>query len=132
MIKKVSRDFVFEFAVRYFPDFPLKKDVFSRDLVYISGDTIIGFVTYSVIYERAEIQFIAVDEKYRGRGIADDLMGAFLSDVSNCDNISLEVREDNTPAINLYLKHGFRKVSVRKNYYLDCDGILMVKKLEVI
>jgi len=37
---------------------------------------------------------------------------------------------DNEVAINLYDKHGFEKVSVRKNYYQDgSDAYVMVKDL---
>lgn len=131
MIKRVNRDFVYDFAIKYFPNFSLDDDVFNRNFVYLDDDNIIGFVSYSVIYERAEIEFICVSESYRGRGISDKLMDFLYSDVLGCDNISLEVRSDNLRAINFYLKHGFKKVAIRKNYYDNCDGILMVKELEV-
>ena len=45
--------------------------------------------------------------------------------------IFLEVRASNTPAISLYLKCGFEKISVRKKYYGDPaeDAVIMRKTL---
>ncbi len=45
------------------------------------------------------------------------------------DNITLEVSMLNKNAINLYEKLGFKKIAVRKNYYKDSDGILMLKEV---
>ena len=44
-------------------------------------------------------------------------------------NITLEVRKDNIPAINLYKKHGFFEKAIRKGYYKGTDGILMEKEM---
>ena len=45
------------------------------------------------------------------------------------NNITLEVRSDNKKAIHIYEKYGFKKVTTRKKYYNDTDGILMEKEL---
>ena len=42
-----------------------------------------------------------------------------------CVNITLEVNKENTYAIKLYKKVGFKEVAIRKNYYDGVDGILM-------
>ena len=47
----------------------------------------------------------------------------------NILNITLEVKETNYSAINLYNKLGFISKAVRKNYYKDTDGILMEKEM---
>ena len=52
-------------------------------------------------------------------------------------DILLEVRESNIQAIKFYLRLGFEKISVRKNYYMENsnqlserdDGIIM--RLEI-
>ena len=46
----------------------------------------------------------------------------------NLENITLEVRESNYSAINLYKKFGFNECATRKNYYGSEDAILMIKK----
>ena len=42
--------------------------------------------------------------------------------------ITLEVNENNLPAISLYKKYGFKEVAKRKGYYSGIDAILMEKK----
>ena len=44
-------------------------------------------------------------------------------------NMTLEVRESNTIARELYKKFGFREVALRKFYYGDENGILMEKQV---
>ena len=52
-----------------------------------------------------------------------------FSNNNNLDTISLEVKSDYIDAINFYLKNDFKKVSIRKKYYGNMDGYLMVKKV---
>ena len=51
-----------------------------------------------------------------------------------CKKIFLEVRVSNNHAIELYNKTGFKKVSIRKNYYRLPDGkedaLVMSKRLK--
>lgn len=104
---------------------------FTHLMVYELDNEIAGFVNYSIIYDRAEIEYIYVDEKYRKNHIASEFMELIITDAidSGCDNITLEVAENNVKGISLYEKYGFIKSAVRKNYYKDCDGILMIREL---
>ena len=112
-------------------NYELNKESFDNDflktLVYEDG-FIKGVLVYQYIYNRAEIDYIIVDNNYRKLGIATKLL-KYLQDSYNLDNITLEVRESNKEAINFYLKNGFKEVTRRKNYYKDEDGILMIKNL---
>ena len=104
----------------------IDNDPFSKFIVYLEDTKIIGFLSYSVIYERAEINYIFVLESYRGEKIASKMLNYMISSCKICDNITLEVRESNVVAINFYLKNGFKEITKRKNYYKDEDGILMM------
>ena len=112
-------------------NYELNKESFDNDflktLVYEDG-LINGVLVYQYIYNRAEIDYIIVDNNYRKIGIATKLL-KYLEDSYKLDNITLEVRESNKSAINFYLKNGFKEVTRRKNYYKDEDGILMIKNL---
>lgn len=112
-------------------NYELNKESFDNDflktLVYEDG-LIKGVLVYQYIYNRAEIDYIIVDNNYRKLGIATKLL-KYLEDSYKLDNITLEVRESNKEAINFYLKNGFKEVTRRKNYYKDEDGILMIKNL---
>ena len=112
-------------------NYELNKESFDNDflktLVYEDG-FIKGVLVYQYIYNRAEIDYIIVDNNYRKLGIATKLL-KYLEDSHKLDNITLEVRESNKEAINFYLKNGFKEVTRRKNYYKEEDGILMIKNL---
>lgn len=45
-----------------------------------------------------------------------------------CSKINLEVRVDHVRAINLYKKHGFKDIIVRKNYYGKGEDALILCK----
>lgn len=96
---------------------------------YYIDDNIVGFIDYSLIYDKIEINYIFVDEKYRKKGIAFKLFNYLFNEYSDIKNITLEVRKDNYAAINLYHKLGFIDVAIRNNYYNGIDGILMVKEM---
>ena len=94
-------------------------------------DKIIGFLLYSLIYDRIEIEQFEVTTKKRRKGIGDKLLKYLIEkyQYSDIKNITLEVKEDNIAAINLYKKYGFKKVSTREKYYAGINGLLMEKAL---
>lgn len=132
MIEIVSSKVACDFLTKYFDDYKTGMDPFERVVIY-RNKGIIGAISYSVIYERAEINYIAVLDEYRGQGIASKLLEYAVNDMikSSVCSVSLEVNTNNISAINLYLKHGFVKKAIRKNYYGNNDGYLMVRELEV-
>lgn len=104
---------------------------FSKRLEYLENDKLLGYLDYSLIYDRIEIDNIFVEEKYRNKKIGTELM-KYLDKIAkdnNLVNITLEVRKSNNIAIHLYKKMGFNKVAIRKYYYGDEDAILMEKKV---
>ena len=102
---------------------------FGRRIEYFIGELSVGYLEYSFIYDRMEIDNIKVLEEYRGQGIGTKLMDYLvkLAIEYKVENITLEVRVSNEIARNLYKKFGFREVAIRKYYYGDEDGILMEK-----
>ena len=99
---------------------------FRKALVYEENGEIVGVLVYLLIYDRAEIEYIVVKEEYKNKGIGSKLLKYIESDIKN---ITLEVRESNTVAINFYKKNDYSIVSTRHNYYKDEDGYLMIKNL---
>ena len=100
---------------------------FSCDVIYTDEGRIIGFLNYSIMYEKAEINMIYVLEDCRNKGIGTKMLDYALEKCKICENVTLEVRKDNACAISLYKKFGFKEVAIRQNYYGSVDGVLMVR-----
>lgn len=113
---------------KHFKTYKTSNDPFEKIAIYKNIE-IEGIISYSIIYERAEINYIVVNEEKRKRGIGTKLLDYALNDIkkNNCQTVSLEVSTNNIPAINLYIKKGFTKKAIRKNYYDNENAILMVK-----
>lgn len=101
---------------------------FTEYLAY-KEDEIKGFISYSIMYELVEINYIFVKEKYRNQKVASTLLEHLIDMVKDLENITLEVNVNNELAINLYKKYGFVVVSKREHYYGSEDALLMLKKL---
>ena len=95
---------------------------------YFEKNKLVAFINYSLYYERAEINYIFVLEKYRRKNIATNLFNHILNKNKELKNITLEVRESNETAIHFYEKCGFRKCTIRKNYYGNENALLMIKE----
>lgn len=107
-------------------------------LVCLDGDDVTkikGYCIYQIIFETAEIHRIGTHPNYARQGVAASLIAALVGDMqTKCsENLLLEVRADNVPAISLYQKMGFYAINVRKNYYQSengrCDAIIMQKQV---
>ena len=99
---------------------------FIKVLLLIEDNKVIGYLYYSDIYDRVEINQIEVNSFHRNCGNGKKLMEYMIQNVDK--NITLEVKKDNIPAINLYKRNGFVEVAIRKGYYQGTDGILMERK----
>ena len=93
---------------------------------YIIDDKVCGYLMVLDSIDVYEILAIATIEKYRNKGIAQELL-----DKIKTKDIFLEVRESNQVAINFYKKNKFKEISVRKNYYSDPNENAIIMKLEV-
>lgn len=104
---------------------------FARRIEYVENDATLGYIDYSIIYDRIEIDDVFVCEGERKKGIGSKMMAHVVSIAISLRvvNMTLEVRVSNQEAINLYKKFGFREVALRKYYYGDEDGILMEKQV---
>ena len=104
----------------------LDNNPFGHVLLLIEEDEIIGYLYYSDIYERAEINQFEINSIHRNCGKGKKLLQELIKTVDK--NITLEVKINNYSAIHLYESNGFSKIAIRKNYYNGTDGILMERK----
>lgn len=100
--------------------------------VYLKDDKIIGYISYQIMYERAELNYIFVKEEERKKGIASKMLEYMLNNLKEecIETIDLEVNSLNKKVINLYQKYGFKTVNIRKKYYNGIDGFLMLKEVK--
>lgn len=100
---------------------------FVKYIGYVSEDDIIGYIEYTILYEKAEICNIFVKENKRNMKIGSSLMQYLITSLKekNIYNITLEVNVLNNNAISLYKKFGFIEVAKRNKYYNGIDAILM-------
>jgi ribosomal-protein-alanine N-acetyltransferase len=96
---------------------------------------IVGFGIVVMVKDWAHIMNMCVAPGYRRRGLGHRIILHLLEVARRlqASHAWLEVRPTNIPAINLYRKMGFRKIQIRKNYYIIPSGkenaIVMVRRL---
>ena len=93
---------------------------------------LVGVITCSTTLFDADIESVFVKKEFRKQGLASLLINGLENELKEkkIEKIFLEVRKSNLPAQNLYIKHGFDKISERKNYYSDGeDAVIMAKEL---
>ncbi len=110
------------------PESIIIKDILNDNLFVakVKGK-VIGYISIEKILDEVHIQNIAVDKKFRRKGIGSLLIRFAIDSNPGC-SFFLEVRRSNSPAISLYKKFGFHEVGIRKNYYGDEDAIVMAKQ----
>lgn len=82
-----------------------------------------AFIMIRKVADEAEIITIATKKSARRKGVARQLLEAAIRKLQadRITSLFLEVDENNTAAIGLYRKLGFKKISERKGYYTSSD-----------
>ncbi|MCM1507874.1 MAG: ribosomal protein S18-alanine N-acetyltransferase [Ruminococcus flavefaciens] len=102
-------------------------------LCFMDGIEVTALLSGYFAEGEGDITSVAVDENFRRMGLAQSLIAEFEKILpDNTENIFLEVRESNAPAIRLYEKCGFEKLSLRKNFYSNPreNAVVMVKRIK--
>lgn len=107
----------------------------SSTIIVAEGEdsVVLGYAGLTVVLDEGYINNIAVGERYRRQGVAEELLSAFIRfGKANLAFLTLEVRVSNAPAISLYEKLGFETVGRRKGYYDDPkeDGLIMTLEFD--
>lgn len=88
-------------------------------LTALEGETVVGFLTASVVLDEAEIGLVAVTEPARRNKTASALLEKLFSLCAErgVTVIHLEVRASNEGAVRLYERFGFIQDGLRRGYY---------------
>ena len=86
-----------------------------------AGQEIVAYGGIWAILEDAHVTTIAVHPDFRGRSLGEMMLVKLLREAieRGASWITLEARESNTVAQNLYRKYGFTVVATRRAYYSD-------------
>lgn len=89
--------------------------------VHVELNRLVGYLIVARYVDAWHIMNLAVDEPYRGRGLATRLLQD-LFDATEGEGLrgyTLEVRISNERAIRLYERMGFTSSGIRRGYYTD-------------
>ena len=115
--------------------YEFKNNPVNKIIVAVDGKRIVGFIDYLITFNSSTIMQVAVTKEYRGKGIATQLLSemekSYPKNIEDIvETVTLEVRESNVAAKNLYLKNGYMIIVTKKNYYKDGENALyMIKRV---
>lgn len=111
--------------------FELKQNSFCHSFALEKDYKLIGYAFLHIHEPYSHLVNIAIDKDSRGIGFGEFFLKEIIKKARKfgSDSIILEVRESNTPAINLYLKLGFKILKEQKKYYHDGEDALIMQLL---
>ena len=100
----------------------------SMYLVLKYENEIVSFGGIKFILDEADIMNIVTKKDKRNQGFAKFLLNELITMAKeqNCKTITLEVNENNLPAIKLYKDFKFKEIVKRKNYYKNGDTAILM------
>lgn len=114
---------------------PWSRQLFTEELAqpsrrYVVADdsgTLCGYGGIMLVGEEATVVTLAVGPGYREQGVASLVLMDLVERArrQNVRHLTLEVRESNEPALELYRKFGFEPAGIRKGYYTIEDAVVM-------
>ena len=115
--------------------YEFKGNPVNKIIVAEEDGLVVGFIDFLITFNSSTIMQVAVAKEFRGKGIATQLLSemekSFPKNIDDIvESITLEVRESNEAAKNLYLKNGYKVVVIKSNYFKDGENaIYMIKRL---
>jgi len=116
-------EYFFESLLREIPEAFIIAEIDNVVVGYLMCKLEFGFSNFRKLgfVKKGHVVSIALLQEHRGKNIGEALMMEGINGISTRkgDEIYLEVRTSNGPAISLYQKLGFQIKSVLKSYYRD-------------
>ncbi|MHC9544210.1 MAG: ribosomal protein S18-alanine N-acetyltransferase [Vulcanimicrobiota bacterium] len=111
--------------IELWPDDSFEREITENRVAYyltarIDG-IIAGYMGTWLIMDESHITTFAVDPDYRGRKVGFHLLWHLMSHtvLKGARWSTLEVNEENAPALHLYEKFRFKRIGKRKEYYAN-------------
>jgi ribosomal-protein-alanine N-acetyltransferase len=101
-------------------------------LVADDDGAVVGYAGLMTVGRQADVQTVAVAPDHQRQHLGATLLRAIVDEAISrgCTEVLLEVRVDNEPALHIYEKAGFERISVRGGYYPGgVDGLVLRLRL---
>lgn len=100
----------------------------SEYFVALQDNEIVGFAGIWISVDDIHITNIVTKKSYRNHGIGTKLLEHLIeiSKEKKLSSLTLEVNENNEPALKLYENHHFQKIGQRKNYYNQNENAIIM------
>ena len=123
-------DYFFESILRELPEAFVVAEVNDKIIGYIMCKIEFGFSNFRKLgfVKKGHVVSVAVLDQHRGKGVGRALMLEGVNGVVSrkSDEIYLEVRISNEPAIKMYEKLGFQIKSRLRTYYRDGEDAYLM------
>ena len=131
IIKRHAQDDYMGYAT--FNDTYIKDKMKKNNFFFVAEDSdkIIGCIRASIVdLDLAEIRTLCVDETYRGKGLATELLRQALKFLreKKMRKVAARSKADNTDAIRLFEKAGFEKEGYFREHYRKGIDIIQMGK----
>ena len=95
------------------------------------SNLLIGICVIQMVQNEAQINYFAVNHKYRKRGFGSYLMNHLIMRCKKQKiyKLQLEVSQKNVIAKKFYDKFNFSTVGIRRNYYKDGSNAFLKEKI---
>jgi ribosomal protein S18 acetylase RimI-like enzyme len=107
---------------------------FPAFFIYLHNGNLSAFLNIKIAFNIGEIDYIYVHELYKKQGISIKLFYLFEETCKQYSQmpvtkVLLEVSSKNCPALSLYKKLSFQKISVREKYYKNGEDAVIMEKI---
>ncbi|MDY0277202.1 MAG: ribosomal protein S18-alanine N-acetyltransferase [Acholeplasma sp.] len=92
---------------------------------------VIGYLGTRIYDNNAEFMNFVIETEYQNQGFGQELFDYVMEELEKLKvkEVSLEVRKSNTKAKRFYVKNGFVKRYIRKDYYDNEDALVYIKEV---
>lgn len=110
--------------------YELNENPFSNGWILKDENQIVGYAFLWETFEMAQLARIGIDKSLRNKGYGSEMMKNLVQRAKDaaCEFMTLEVRQSNEAALNLYKKYDFIQVNVSKGYYPDGENAIVMTK----
>tara|TARA_Y100001968_G_scaffold284780_1_gene284308 strand:+ start:924 stop:1379 length:456 start_codon:yes stop_codon:yes gene_type:complete len=101
-----------------------------RGIAELNTKKLLGLYSAWLVLDELHITFVAVHPLHQRKGLGKILLSDLIkrSEFLEINNMFLEVKENNKPALAFYKSMGFKTVGNRPNFYKDGSTALILNK----